>query len=197
MRLRLIAVAVAASVVFISPATAQQDSELSQRQRKDAQALSISAIYEPLQINRLVPPSIQTQRRGYFGFRLLLGARYDPSIFEDESWIYIGCQSVDPRVPWSDTEHGFYLIRVHALIYELDEDGGLNTDTVISTAETDESDEGICNLAAGLDTTFLEIPRDFDVAVVSLYAVAGRRQFAEVVENVERQVITGRVHREK
>ncbi len=77
---------------------------------------------------------------------------------------------------------------VHALIYELGTDGSLNTDTVISTAETTESDEGIYNLPHGVDTTFIEIPRTFAAAVISVFSVDREWQYVEVVENVERML---------
>ncbi|MCY4602493.1 MAG: hypothetical protein OXF27_21525 [Acidobacteria bacterium] len=193
MRLVLSVVVVA---LFASPALAQQsDAELAQFQQKHARVLSMPDDV-PLRGSLLVPPSRQTERREYFGFRLLLGARYQPLIDDDTDWIFIGCQSVDPRVPWEDDYHGFYLIRVHALVFRLDKDGDLDTDNPYSTADTEESDEAICDLSRGIDTSFLEVPRDFDSAVVSLFAVASRRQYAEVVENVEREVILGRIRAE-
>ena len=180
------------ATLLATPATAQTDADLAQAQRKHAQMLAMPQDID-VPMSRLVPPSQQTSRRPLFGFRLLLGARYEPTIYDDTDWIYIGCQSVDPRVPWEDDEYGFPLIRVHAVMYELDRQGNLDIDGSISTAETEESDEAICDLSQGLDTSFIDVPRDFDAAVVSLFAVAGRRQYAEVVENVEREVIMGRI----
>ena len=183
----------AAVALLAAPAAAQTDADLAQEQRKHALARMIPLDMEP-SVRRLVPPSEQTLRREYFGYRLLLGARYEPSIHDDEDWITVACQSVDPRQPWEDDVHGSSaLVRVHALIYELERDGSLDTDGRISTAETEALDEGICDLSRGIDTTFIDIPRNFDAAIISLYSVAGRRQYAEVVENVERTLSYGRV----
>ena len=137
-------------------------------------------------IRGLVWPSEQTARRPYFGFRLIVGAPYDPITSPRDTWIWVGCISADPRVAWNRDDYGSALVRVHALIYEMNRDGSLNTDTVISTAETTESDEAICDLENGVDTSFLEIPRNFDAAVVSLFSVPGRTQYVEVVEHIER-----------
>ena len=71
--------------------------------------------------------------------------------------------------------------------------GPLDVDGRYSTADTDELDEGICDLSDGIDTSFIALPTDFDSAVVQLYAVpTSNRQYAKV-ENVEREVIMGRI----
>ena len=62
---------------------------------------------------------------------------------------------------WDASKFGFSLVRVHALIYELNSDGSLNSDTVISTVDTTPFDEAICDLSQGVDTSFIEIPRTF------------------------------------
>ena len=80
----------------------------------------------------------------------------------------------------------FPLEYVHAFIYELDEDGAIDTETRIDTSETDETDEGICDLSPGIDTTFITVPRSFEPAVISVYSHASLGQSAEVVETVER-----------
>lgn len=171
-----------------SPAAAQQsNADLSARQLKNARLLEAGPA-GPL-VRNLVPPSVQTERTPLFGYRLIPGAVYEPIAFEDETWIYVGCQSVDPRVAWDRTDHGSSsLVRIHALVYELDRNGDINFDDYISTADTEELDEGICDLQNGIDTSFIEIPRDFEPAVVQLISVASSRQNAEVVENVERTV---------
>lgn len=120
----------------------------------------------------------------------MVGGVYHPSLFPTETWITVGCIGADPRVTWDDDVHGFSLIRVHALIYEQNADGTLNHDTAISTVDTEASDEGICDLDfGGLDTTFIEIPRDFEVAAVSLFFYRSSLQHAEVVESFERAVV--------
>jgi hypothetical protein len=118
-----------------------------------------------------------------------VGAVYEPGAFEDETWIWVACQSVDPRVVWDRKDHGSSsYVRIHALVYELDRNGDINFDDRISTVDTEESDEAICDLRNGIDTSYIEIPRDFEPAVVQLISVASSRQNAEVVENVERMV---------
>lgn len=182
----LIITAVLASTAQ-SAAAQQSNAELSARQLKDARLLETGSP-EPL-VRNLVPPSMQTERTPLFGYRLILGAVYEPIAFEDETWIYVGCQSVDPRVAWDRRDHGsLSLVRIHALVYELDRNGDINFDDYISTIDTEESDEAICDLRNGIDTSFVEIPRDFEPAVVQLISVASSRQNAEVVENVERTV---------
>ena len=167
------------------PAVAQ-DTDMLAWQTKQAR---LDLMPRDLPTQQLVFPSEQTADRPLYGFRLMVGAVYHPSIFDDESWIQIACIGVDPHVVWDDDVHGFSLIRVHALIYEQNRDGTLNADTRISTVDTEESDEGICNLSRGLDTSFIEIPRDFEVAAVSLFSYRSSRQHAEVVENFERAII--------
>ena len=170
------------------PAAAQpSNADLSARQLKDARLLEAGSP-EPF-VQNLVPPSVQSERTPFFGYRLILGAVYEPTAFDDETWIFVGCQSVDPRVAWDRRDHGSSsLVRIHALVYEVDRNGDINFDDYISTADTEESDEGICDLRSGIDTSFIEIPRDFEPAVVQLFSVASSRQNAEVVENVERTV---------
>ena len=136
-------------------------------------------------ISGIVMPSGQTTTRSRFGYRLVLGGAYKPSAFPTETWINIACLSQDPRVAWDD-EFGSSLVYVHALIYELNADGSLNTNTKISTNDTSETDEAICDLEQGVDTSFIEIPRSFKAAVVSLFSVGRATQYIEVVENVER-----------
>ena len=125
----------------------------------------------------LVRPSEQTTTHPRFGYSLIVGARYDPSVFPSESWIYIGCISQDPRVKWDTSQFGFSLVRVHALIYELNDDGSLNSNTMISTVDTEASDEAICDLSQGVDTSFIEIPRTFNAAVVSLLSIGSSTQY--------------------
>ena len=184
LRAALVVLAVIASSV--QPAAAQtSNAELAARQLKDARLLDVDPAELPAR--NIVPPSRQTSRVQYFGYRLILGGLYEPTIFEDETWIDVGCQSLDPRVSWDRNDHGSSsLVRVHAIVYELDRDGSLNTDTAISTVDTSALDEGVCDVSRGIDTTFIEIPRTFEAAVVSLFSVASRGQRAEVVENVER-----------
>ena len=179
-------IAVLAATVL--PAAAQpSNADLSARQLKDARLLEAGSP-EPF-VRNLVPPSVQSERTPFFGYRLILGAVYEPTAFDDETWIFVGCQSVDPRVAWDRRDHGSSsLVRIHALVYEVDRNGDINFDDYISTADTEESDEGICDLRNGIDTSFIEIPRDFEPAVVQLFSVASSRQNAEVVENVERTV---------
>ena len=137
--------------------------------------------------SRLVLPSEQTARQPYFGFRLILGAAYDPIIDPSQTWIHFGCVSADPRVAFDEDEFGVGLVRVHAIVYEEDRNTGFpNYDTGISTAETAAIDEGGCDLNFGVDAGFIEIPRTFKAAFVSLFSVRSRRQYVEVVEHTER-----------
>ena len=152
-------------------------------------ALAMEAGPPELRFRGLVWPSNQTATREYFGFRIILGGLYEPTAFEDETWINVACVSQDPRVSFDSEEYGSRLMYVHALVYEMNDDGTLNTDTSISTADTEELDEGICDVSQGVDTTFIEIPpRTFEAAVVSLISVARTGQYVEVVENVERML---------
>ena len=181
---RRIIIAVAVAVLGAASITSAQSTDIATYQLKLDRAASAPP---PQPMYRgLVMPTEQTAGRPYFGFRLILGGAYEPSIFPDDTWINIACVAHDTRVKWDREEFGSNLIRVHALIYELDQDGSLNTDTVYSTVDTTESDEAICDLAYGADSSFIEIPRTFKAAVVSLFSVAGTRQYVEVVEIVER-----------
>ena len=165
-------------------AEAQSTSEI-ESYRLKAVRITDAGPSEPL-FRGLVMPSEQTRTRPYFGYRLILGGRYEPLTKPRDAWIWVGCLSQDPRVAYDEEKFGFSLVRVHALIYELNRDGSLNHDTVISTVDTTESDEAICDLEYGVDTSFIEIPRSFKAAVVSLFSVGRSTQYIEVVENVER-----------
>ena len=170
-----------------APAGAQ-DADVVTYQLKAARVAEIGP--QPSTPRGLVWPTSQTATRGsYFGFRLVLGALYDPIAFPSDTWINIACMSQDPRVKWSSTFGSNSYVYVHAIIYEQNLDGSLNTDTAINTFDTTESDEGICNLAYGLDSSFIEIPRTFNAAVVTLLSGGGTGQYVEVVESVERMIV--------
>ena len=176
------------ALLLLAPAAyAQNDAELAARQLKNARLLDVGDRPQP-RVQNYVPPSIQTDTTPYFPFRLIMGALYEPTIFPDEQWIWIGCQAVDPRLTWSTTAHGLSaLVWVHAIIYELTADGSLNFDTAISTAETTALDETVCDLKSGIDAAFIDIPRSFDPQVITLFSVPRASQRAEVVEVVGRQ----------
>ena len=179
--------AVAALVVAVaSPAFAQSSSiDVLASQLKRARLADAGPPSTP-PINSIVLPPRQTDTQPRFGYRLILGGLYKPRVFPSETWINIACLSTDPRVAYDEDRFGFSLVRVHALVYELRDDGSLNMETRISTADTTESDEAICNLSHGVDGSFIEIPRTFKAAVVSLFSVGRPTQYIEVTENVER-----------
>ena len=142
----------------LSPAmAAAQSSDVITYQRKAARQAEIGSQVERPRLQSLVLPSSQTDLRAYFGYRLILGGVYYPSAFPTETWINVACLSHDPRVAWNTETFGFDLVRVHAIIYELNTDGSLNTNTKISTVDTEESDEAICDLSWGVDASFIEI----------------------------------------
>ena len=168
-----------------SPAFAQSGSlDVLADQRKQTKLDEVGP--PPSRINTVVLPPSQTGTQPRFGYRLIVGGLYKPSSFPSETWIDIACLSADPRVAYDEDQFGFSLVRVHALVYELRADGSLNTETKISTADTSESDEAICDLSRGVDNSFIEIPRTFEAAVVSLFSVGRPTQHVEVAEIVER-----------
>ena len=175
-----------AASVMPALAHAQQQSERAQAALKEARLMEADAA---ISMRSVLPPSSQTDRRDYFGYRLMIGALYEPSIFPDKTWLYIACNAVDPRVAYEESKFGFSLVRVHALIYEVDRNGNLNERTMLNTVDTPESDEGICDLEGGWDTSFIEIPRTFDAAAVTLFSAGRRTQYIEVVEKVDRILI--------
>ena len=180
-----IAIALMLTVVVATTASAQSGTDdVLMFQVKNAR-LAEAGPPEP-RIRRLVRPSQQTTTHPRFGYSLIVGARYDPTAFPSESWINIGCIAQDPRVMWDASQFGFGLVRVHALIYELNSDGSLNFDTAISTVDTTPFDEAICDLSRGVDTSFIEIPRTFQAAVVSLLSIGSSTQYIEVTESIER-----------
>ena len=180
-----IAIALMLTVVMATTASAQSTTDdVLMFQAKNARLAEAGA--PAPRIRMLVRPSEQTPTHPRFGYSLIVGARYDPSVFPSESWIYIGCISQDPRVKWDTSQFGFSLVRVHALIYELNDDGSLNSNTMISTVDTEASDEAICDLSQGVDTSFIEIPRTFNAAVVSLLSIGSSTQYIEVTESIER-----------
>ena len=182
-----VAILIVGIVILLSSTIGANAQAIAERAELEAKMARMDLAGPPQPMHQgLVWPSEQTARRPYFGYRLIVGAPYEPSISPRDTWIYIGCISADPRVAWDDDDFGSSLVYVHALIYEMNRDGSLNTDTLISTAETDETDEAICDLQNGIDTSFLEIPRNFDAAVVSLFSIGRRTQYVEVVENIER-----------
>ena len=96
------------------------------------------------------------------GIHVVQGGVYEPSAFPTESWFEIACIRDDLTVEYDRDKHGFYLVRVHAALY--DGDG----DEVYNTAETDDIDEGLCSVDSTIDTTWIEIPRGTEVASVIL-----------------------------
>ena len=173
-------------VAVASPAFAQVGSpDVLAFQHKRALIAEAGAPATP-RINGIVPPSDQTDARPRFGYRLIVGAPYYPTAFPSETWIYVACLSTDSRVAYDQTKFGSPLVYVHALVYELQANGSLNTATQISTVDTTESDEGICDLSHGVDTTWIEVPRTFEAQVVTLLSVGRSTQYIEVTELVER-----------
>jgi hypothetical protein len=138
------------------------------------------------QIDGLVTPSNQTAARPRFGYRLIVGAPYNPTAFPSETWINVACVSTDSRVAYDETKFGSRLVYVHALVYETKADGSLNTATVINTVETTKSDEGICDVSRGVDTTWIEVPRTFPAQYMTLVSIGRSTQYIEVTELVER-----------
>ena len=173
-------------VAVASPAFAQDgSSDVLLLQHKRALIAEAGAPVTP-RVNTIVSPSNQTDLRPRFGYRLVVGAPYNPSIDPTTTWIWVACESTDPRVAYDQTKFGSPLVRVHALVYALNADGSINTASPINTVDTPESDEGICNLSYGVDTTFIEIPRSFNAQVVSLISVGSTIQYVEVTDLVER-----------
>jgi len=182
----MVLTAVLAGFLSATPAPAQTAADVAERAVKEA--LAAEAGPSPLRVRSLVMPSFETRRGDYLGFRLILGGLYYPAAYPDETWVSVACVSQDPRVPFDGARFGSSLVYVDAYAYEMNQDGTLDTWTMIDTAETYELDEGVCDLSYGVDTTFISIPRTFDVAVVSLWSVPGNQQYVEVVENVERML---------
>ena len=183
---RQLSVAVLVMVAMTTFAVAQSgDMEILTSQLKSARVVTIGPP-PPSRTNTIVFPPGGTDAQPRFGYRLIMGGLYEPSAFPDETWITIACLSSDPRVVYDDAQFGFSLVRVHALVCELDADGSLNTETPRSTADTTESDEAICDLSRGVDASFIEIPRTFKAAAVTLFSVGRPNQYVEVTEHVER-----------
>ena len=117
---------------------------------------------------------------------MIVGAPYYPTAFPSETWIHIACLSTDARVKYDQTKFGSRLVKVHALVYELEADDSINTETLINTVDTTEVDEGICDLSKGVDTTWIEVPRTFKAQVVTLLSIGSSTQYIEVTELIER-----------
>ena len=137
-------------------------------------------------VQRILLPTRSDPNRPRFGYKLIVGGLYNPITRPLETWINIACMSQDPRVAFDEEKFGFRLVRVHAVVYETRLDGSLNWDTPISTIDTSDSDEAICNLKGGVDTSFITIPRTFRPGFVALLSVGRDSQHIEVTENVER-----------
>ena len=183
----IIGVVVGASTLLtVASAGAQTTQAEADRANADLKRARVAEAGPPeLRMQGLVfPPTTST--REHFGYSLIVGAPYEPSAFPRETWIWVGCMSADPRVKYEEQKFGFSLVRVHALIYELGSDGSLDTSNPLSTVDTDESDEAICDLENGIDSSFIEIPRSFKPAAVTLFSVGRSTQYIEVVETVER-----------
>lgn len=174
-------------------AAAQFDADLAMRQIKDVRLVTLTPIEGLGSHSFRGPQDHEPLIAEMFGVRLLLGGVYEPIAFEDERWIMIGCQSNDPRIAWDEHVYGFPLHKVHALIYERDEDGDLDVDGRIATEATEEYDEGICDLGYGLDRSFLTIPKDFDPAHVVLYGELLSGQYVQVVETQDRAIILSHI----
>ncbi len=117
---------------------------------------------------------------------MVVGAPYNPTFYPTKTWIYVACESTDPRVAYDDTKFGSPLVWVHALVYALNADGSINTVSPINTVNTFDLDEGLCNLSNGIATTFIEVPRSFNAQVVTLLSAGNTTQYVEVTHVVER-----------
>ena len=175
-------------VAVASPAFAQDgSSDVLLLQHKRA---LIAEAGEPLPVtagvNTVVPPSNQTDLKPRFGYRLIVGAPYNPTIYPTKTWIWVACESTDPRVAYDDTKFGSPLVWVHALVYALNADGSINTVSPINTVNTFDLDEGLCNLSNGISTTYIEVPRSFNAQVVTLLSAGNATQYVEVTHVVER-----------
>ncbi len=175
-----------AAPLSAAPAHAQTAADVAERAVKEA--LAAAAGPSLPRVRGLVMPSFESRRGDYFGFRLILGGLYYPVSYPSETWVSVACVSQDPRVPFDSARFGSSLVYVDAYAYEMNRDGTLDTWNMIDTAETYALDEGVCDLSTGVDTTFISIPRTFEVAVVSLWSVPEDGQYVEVVENVERML---------
>ncbi len=175
-------------VAVASPAFAQDgSSDVLLLQHKRA---LIAEAGEPVPVtagvNTVVPPSNQTDLRPRFGYRLVVGAPYNPTFYPTKTWIWVACESTDPRIAYDDTKFGSPLVWVHALVYALNADGSINTVSPINTVNTFDLDEGLCNLSNGIATTFIEVPRSFNAQVVTLLSAGNTTQYVEVTHVVER-----------
>lgn len=110
------------------------------------------------------------------GIHVIQGGVYEPSAFPAESWLEIACIHDDLTEEYSDTKHGFSLVRVHAVLY--DEDG----DEFLDTLDTAASDEGICSISNTVDVTFIEFSRREEVGHVLLFFVPRATQNIEASE---------------
>ena len=177
------AVALALAVLSAVPIEAQNAAdEVLLREAKDARVDAAGA-GPPPSARALAPPRTGGE---YFGYRVILGGVYEPSVFPNETWIFIACVSTDPRVEWDDSRFGFDSVRVHAVVSDIDSAGNLRTR--VNTDETSAFDEAVCSLSYGADSSFIEVPRNIDVAAVSLFSSGHRGQRVEAVEVTDRAV---------
>ena len=177
------AVAATTALFFPASAAAQNASdEILHRQIKDGSADGVGASTPR---GFVVPPRTDGE---HYGYRVELAGVYKPTSasFSNETWIYVTCTRADPRVAW-DRKFGSSRIRVHAFVYDLDADGDLRQR--LNTADTRAVDEAVCNLAFPVDTSFIEVPRSWDVAAVSLFSFPpGGTQKVEAVSVTDRSI---------
>ena len=105
--MRALPVIVASVLALPCAALGQNDAELAVSQLKDARRQQMPSFSLPLRSSQLTLPSITSVPGEVFGYRLFVGGVVKPVIFEDETWIMVGCLANDPRVMWDDDEHGF------------------------------------------------------------------------------------------
>ena len=133
-------------------------------------------------VRSLLPPGRSTETRDYLGFELHQGGVYEPTIFPNESWLWVACIHADLETAYDRTKHGSSLLRIHAIVYDSD----LNK--IHDTIDTTAIDEAICNLSFSIDTSFVELPRTVGsrAAAVAFIAVPAARQYVEPTKIVYR-----------
>ena len=129
----------------------------------------------------VAPVILFPSERDALGIHVVQGGVYEPSAFPTESWLEIACIHDDLTEEYSDSKHGSSLVRVHAILYDLD------GDEFLDTADTSDFDEGICSINNTVDVTFVEFSRSEEVGSVLLFFAP------RATQNIEASQFTYRV----
>ena len=121
---------------------------------------------------------VATEGGDAYGFTITVWGITDPITRPGESWLRITCAPADPRWRHNETDHGSDLVRIHVALYDSESEQVWDTSDGVPDGYFEG---GICDLDAPIDDTFMDFPRNLDVAWAFVWPSPTTRQNVEVV----------------